>query len=89
MLYLLISKIKALLMVVNGSPFLSVISFLLSLPVFPVTEDADYRAITGIHVGKMFDLSHSNPTNGKGARLLLQNITQGYFNLNDHKNTHI
>lgn len=29
-------------------------SFLFSLPVFPVVEDVDYGAITGIHIGEMF-----------------------------------
>lgn len=34
-------------------------SFLLFLPNFPVVEEVDYGAITGIHIGEMFDTFHS------------------------------
>lgn len=54
-------------------------SFLFSFPVFPVMEDVDYGAITGIHIGKKFDLFHLNPTD----------IGQGTSVIQDNKLTHI
>lgn len=49
-------------------------SFLFCLPVFPVMEDVDYRAITGIHIGEMFDLFHSIPIDtGKETSMLKDN----------------
>lgn len=41
-------------------------------------EDVDYGAITGIHIGEMFDLFHSNPTDaGKGASVVQDSATWG------------
>lgn len=47
-------------------PVVSIVSSLslLSHPVCSVMEDVDYGAITGIHIGKTFDLL---PYTGKGA----------------------
>lgn len=42
-------------LVVSVTDFLTLSSSLL-FPVYPVTEDVDYGAITGIHIGQMFDL---------------------------------
>lgn len=37
-------------------------------------EDVDYRAITGIHIGEMFDLFHSIPIDtGKETSMLKDN----------------
>lgn len=41
-------------------------------------EDVDYGAITGIRIGEMFELFHSNPTDaGKGASVIQDSTTWG------------
>ena len=51
-------------------------------------EDVDYGALTGIHIGEMFDLFHSNPTDtGKRDQCDTRQHNSGRLDMTAHNNT--